>query len=63
MSATLKAAWCPWGACDVAVCDGFAGNVMLKTIEGVAKFMAGEIKKMFMRSTGSKIGYLLCKKE
>lgn len=52
----------PLGACDVAVCDGFAGNVMLKTIEGVAKFMAGEIKKMFMRSAGSKIGYLLCKK-
>lgn len=33
----------PLGACDVAVCDGFAGNVMLKTIEGVAKFMAGAI--------------------
>lgn len=52
----------PLGACDVAVCDGFAGNVMLKTIEGVAKFMAGEMKHMFLRSAGSKLGYLLCKK-
>lgn len=51
----------PLGACDVAVCDGFAGNVMLKTIEGVAKFMSGEIKKVFMRSAGTKLGYLLVK--
>lgn len=51
----------PLGACDVAVCDGFAGNVMLKTIEGTAKFMGKEIKKVFLRSLGTKIGYLLCK--
>lgn len=51
----------PLGACDVAVCDGFAGNVMLKTIEGVAKFMAGEIKNVFTRSAGTKLGYLLVK--
>lgn len=49
----------PRGACDVAVCDGFAGNVMLKTIEGVAKFLSGELKKVFLRSAGSKLGYLL----
>lgn len=52
----------PLGACDVAVCDGFAGNVMLKTIEGVAKFMAGEIKKMFYRNLATKMAYLPCKK-
>ena len=39
----------PLGACDIAVCDGYSGNVMLKTIEGVAKFMAGAIKDVFMR--------------
>ncbi len=52
----------PMGKCDIAVCDGFAGNVMLKTIEGVAKFMASEIKKVFTRNMGTKLGYLLCKK-
>ncbi|MDY3618579.1 phosphate acyltransferase PlsX [Agathobaculum sp.] len=52
----------PLGACDVAVCDGFAGNVMLKTIEGVAKFMAGEIKKVFYRNLATKMAYLPCKK-
>lgn len=51
----------PLGACDVAVCDGYSGNVMLKTIEGVAKFMAGEIKKVFMRNTATKLSYLACK--
>ena len=44
----------PAGKCDVAVCDGFAGNVMLKTIEGVARFMAGELKKVFTRNFGTK---------
>ncbi len=52
----------PLGACDVAVCDGFTGNVLLKTIEGVAKFMAGAIKGVFTRNTATKLGYLVCKK-
>ena len=52
----------PLGGCDVAVCDGFTGNVQLKTIEGVAKFMSKEIKGVFMASVGTKLGYLLCKK-
>lgn len=52
----------PLGACDVAVCDGFTGNVQLKTIEGVAKFMSKEIKGVFMASVGTKLGYLLSRK-
>ena len=52
----------PLGACDIAVCDGYSGNVMLKTIEGVAKFMAGAIKGVFMRNMATKLGYLACKK-
>ena len=52
----------PLGACDIAVCDGYSGNVMLKTIEGVAKFMAGAIKDVFMRNTATKLSYLACKK-
>ncbi len=52
----------PLGACDVAVCDGFAGNVMLKTIEGTAKFLSSELKQVFLRSAGTKLGYLLVKR-
>ncbi len=53
----------PMGAVDVVVCDGFAGNVLLKSIEGTAMFMGSLMKhKIFKRSTASKIGYLFCKK-
>lgn len=52
-----------FGACDVAVCDGFSGNVMLKTLEGVAKFMGGEIKNVFTHNLVTKLGYLTCAKE
>ena len=52
----------PLGAVDVVVCDGFAGNVLLKSIEGTAMFMGSMMKhKIFKRSLASKIGYLFCK--
>ena len=52
----------PLGAVDVVVCDGFAGNVLLKTIEGTAMFMGSLMKhKIFKRNIFSVIGYLFCK--
>ena len=52
----------PLGMVDVVVCDGFAGNVLLKSIEGTAMFMGSLMKhKIFKRSFLSKIGYLFCK--
>ncbi len=51
----------PLGAVDVVVCDGFNGNVLIKTIEGTAMFMGSLLKKMFKKNLGSKLGYLLCK--
>ena len=53
----------PLGMVDVVVCDGFAGNVLLKSIEGTAMFMGSLMKhKIFKRNFMSKIGYLFCKK-
>ncbi len=49
------------GGCDVIVADGFSGNVMLKTIEGVGSFLGKEIKGMFMRSLKTKVAALLVK--
>lgn len=43
------------GTVDVIVCDGFTGNVALKTIEGVAKMIAFIIRKEFNRSLLSKL--------
>ena len=49
------------GGVDVVVCDGFSGNVLLKTIEGTAMFMGSLLKRMFKKNIFSKIGYLLCR--
>ena len=53
----------PLGEVDVVICDGFNGNVLIKTIEGTAMFFGSMMKhKIFKRSFLSKIGYLFCKK-
>ena len=52
----------PLGAVDVVVCDGFSGNVLLKSIEGTAMYMGSLMKhKIFKRNILSMIGYLFCK--
>ena len=51
----------PLGAVDVIVCDGFSGNVLLKSIEGTAMFMGSKMKWLFKRNLLSKIGYLFCR--
>ena len=51
----------PLGAVDVVVCDGFAGNVLLKSIEGTATFMGSMVKGLFKKNPLTKIGYLFCK--
>ena len=43
------------GAVDVIVCDGYSGNIFLKTVEGTALFLAGEMKKMFKKNIGTKL--------
>ena len=53
----------PMGAVDVIVCDGFAGNVLLKSIEGTAVFMGGLISKMFKKSILSKLSAALVMKD
>lgn len=52
----------PGGGCDVLVCDGFSGNVVLKLTEGAASAMMGMIKGAFMASTAGKLAALLVKK-
>lgn len=51
----------PLGEVDVVVCDGFSGNVLLKSIEGTAMFMGSMMKKIFKKNMFTKLGYLLCK--
>ena len=49
------------GGCDVIVCDGFSGNVLLKTMEGVGKFLLKSLKEMFLSSTKTKLAAGLVK--
>jgi len=46
---------------DVVVCDGFVGNVALKTIEGTARFVADSIKAELTSDVISKTGALLAR--
>ncbi|HKM10970.1 MAG TPA: phosphate acyltransferase PlsX [Bacilli bacterium] len=50
------------GQVDVLVTGGFAGNIFLKTTEGIAKMMSEMIKKAFKRNVFSKIGYIFANK-
>ncbi len=45
------------GKVSVAVCDGFVGNVVLKTSEAVAKMISGWLKTMFKRNIIRMLGY------
>ncbi|SEJ58996.1 phosphate:acyl-[acyl carrier protein] acyltransferase [Sphingomonas sp. OV641] len=47
------------GEHDVIVCDGFSGNIALKTAEGTARFVADLLKRAFTSSVRSKIGFLI----
>ncbi len=45
----------PFGDADVVVADGFAGNLILKTYEGVAKVLMNGIKDIFKKNLFSKL--------
>ncbi len=49
--------------CDVLVTDGFTGNILIKTIEGMGKLMMGAMKDVFMSSSITKLSALLVKKQ
>ena len=51
------------GNVDVIVTDGYSGNICLKTIEGVAEILFGELKDVARSSFTAKIGGLLLKKK
>ena len=49
-------------ACDVLVCDGFAGNIVLKTIEGTSKFVLKQFSGIFKGVLGTIAGAMVLKK-
>ena len=51
------------GAADVVVTDGFTGNVLLKTAEGVIKYMMGALKGVFYKNAMNKLAAALLKND
>lgn len=47
------------GACDVAVCDGFTGNIFLKAIEGMGKWFFSGVKEVYSQSLLTKLSYIM----
>jgi glycerol-3-phosphate acyltransferase PlsX len=47
------------GVTDVVVCDGFVGNAVLKSSEGLAQMIAGGLKEEFSRNIYTKLAALL----
>ena len=65
-ASTSWAMWRPTTPCwavDVVVADGFTGNVMLKTLEGTAKFLMKELKNVYLTNGRTKLGAMMVKRE
>ena len=44
------------GTADVITCDGFVGNVILKTVEGMGHVVSTKVKNIFMKNLFTKLG-------
>ena len=55
----IEARGVPLGEADVAVCDGFTGNILMKTMEGLSKALFGMIKSSLTASVKGKVAGLL----
>jgi glycerol-3-phosphate acyltransferase PlsX len=49
------------GKCDILVCDGFVGNIMLKSLEGAIEVIFAELRTEFTSSLLSKLAAYLLK--
>lgn len=45
------------GECDIMISDGYTGNIMLKTAEGMSQFITDNLKKVFTKSILNKFAY------
>ncbi|MBN6185871.1 phosphate acyltransferase PlsX [Aneurinibacillus sp. BA2021] len=45
--------------CDIVVCDGFSGNILLKTMEGMAQTLLSVMKEEFTRTITGQLGAMM----
>tara|TARA_B100000989_G_scaffold211812_1_gene160823 strand:+ start:354 stop:1367 length:1014 start_codon:yes stop_codon:yes gene_type:complete len=51
------------GDCDIIVSDGYTGNIMLKSAEGISNFITSNLREIFNKSIINKISYKLIQKD
>ena len=51
----------PFGVCDVLVTDGYTGNIFLKSVEGMGKFMLGILKDVLYTNIATQVSALTMK--
>ena len=57
----IEAKAIPFSACDVLVTDGFSGNIILKMLEGMGKYIFSELKTVFKSNFMTKLSALVMK--
>ena len=51
------------GDCNVIITDGYTGNIVIKTAEGMSKYITGNLKHVFVKSFKNKLAYSFMKKD
>ena len=51
------------GYCDIILSDGYTGNIILKTAEGLSNFITSNLKNVFTKSLANKIAYKMIEKD
>lgn len=59
----IEGRYVPYGRCDILLCDGFTGNILLKYTEGIAKMFMGCLKDTLYKSPVNKFAGLMIQKD
>ena len=51
------------GECDIILSDGYTGNIILKTAEGLSEFITSNLKNVFIKSLSNKFAYKILEKD
>ena len=51
------------GTCDIMISDGYTGNIMLKTAEGMSDFITDNLKNVFKKSLKNKLAFKIIEKD
>ena len=51
------------GECDIIISDGYTGNIMLKSAEGISNFITSNLRDIFNKTIVNKIAYKLIEKD